>query len=94
MKIEKVFFADTALIQYTYKFNQKNKTEISLKIEHKEGVPFSVIDFKDVNKELIFDFAYNLAIIQKELSDKQITYLDTRTYPMPDISDENYTCIL
>jgi hypothetical protein len=64
MKIKSAFYADIAIIQFTYWFNNKNNTQICVYAECKEGVPFVEIDFRDTDKELIFKYALRLGEIQ------------------------------
>lgn len=90
MKIQQVFFANIAVIQFTFWFNKQNKTKISAISEHKEGVPFVTIDFGNLNPELVFQYAYNLGKIQKDLISKNIFAIDDINYPLPSKEDELY----
>lgn len=83
MKIERPFFANIAAIQYTYWFNCKYQTDISIRIEHKEGVPFAIISSDQINRDLIFEFAYRLGEIQAELTAKKVYTLAFDKFPLP-----------
>lgn len=90
MKTTNAFYADIAVIQFTYWFNNQNNTKICAHAEYKAGVPFVEIDFKDTSKELIFKYTLRLGEIQNELSQKEKYSLDYLQYPLPPKEDEKY----
>lgn len=90
MKISSAFYADIAVIQFTYWFNHQNNTQICTHAQAKGGVPFVEIDFKDTSKELIFKYTLRLGEIQNELSQKEKHSLDYLKYPLPPKEDEKY----
>ncbi|UII27625.1 hypothetical protein LVD15_04145 [Fulvivirga maritima] len=90
MKIFRAFYANIAVIQYTFHFNKEHETEIKAYSEHLEGVPFVTIDFGDLNAELVFKFSFRLGEIHKEVQLKNDFLLDMEQYPLPPKEDKNY----
>ncbi|MDV7698684.1 hypothetical protein N6B72_17300 [Chryseobacterium soli] len=84
MKVKKIMYAPTAVIQFTYKFNKENNTNIEREsVEYLDGSPFVTIDLKETNQNLIFEYSYELGRIQNYLAKKREELLPLQDYPFP-----------
>jgi hypothetical protein len=91
LKISTAFYADIAVIQFTYWFNKQNNTSITAFAEIKGGVPFVTIDFGSLDFEIIFKYTLRLGEIQHELTQKDKFSLDYKDFPLPHKDDSNYS---
>ncbi|WP_264529064.1 hypothetical protein [Flavobacterium sp. N502540] len=83
MIVRQRVYAPAAVRQLIYKFNVQNSTFIEQKTEYLDGTSFSIINFKDTEPSLIFDFAYKLGGIQEYLSKVNQSWLPIADYPFP-----------
>ncbi len=89
MKLRIIVYAPTAVEQFIYRFNRENITKIKfIKSEVIDGTPFVTIDDNNISKELLFDFAYRLGTLQKDLAVKGESWLPIKDYPFPPKEDE------
>ncbi|HCN51477.1 MAG TPA: hypothetical protein DIT10_20725 [Chryseobacterium sp.] len=83
MKAKTVMYAPSAVTQFTYRFNTENHTSIEHTSEVLDGSPFVTIDFKDTPFQLIFEYTYELGIIQYQLEIEREQILPLDSYPFP-----------
>lgn len=87
MKVKQSVYAPAAVRQLIYKFNVQNSTFIEEKTEYLDGTSFTIIDFKETEPSLIFDFAYKLGGIQEYLSTVNQSWLPIADYPFPPLEE-------
>lgn len=84
MKVKKIMYSPIAVVQFTYKFNKENNTNIEREsIEYLDGSPFVTIDFKETDQNLIFEYSYELGRIQNYLAKRGEELLPLEDYPFP-----------
>jgi len=83
MKATRIMYAPPAVIQFTYKFNKENNTNIENTDEIIDGSPFVTIDFKETSFQLIFVYTYELGRVQSHLARIKEQFLPLEQYPFP-----------
>lgn len=91
MKIRKGFYANIAVIQFTYWFNKQNNTFIKAFSETMEGTPLVTIDFGDLNAEVIFEYSFQLGEIHQEAVTENRFAIRSNRFPLPPKNDPNYS---